>query len=125
MEQNLLKTLTLPCTVYVVGLEYKDDEDSDSYVSSFFVKKVEIKERLKHNVHIMSNGNSFEKEFVFNEFFLTEMEANYNIMHEIQNEQNILKKQVNKLNEYIAKQDCVYQQVINSINSLNQNELPF
>jgi putative N-acetylmannosamine-6-phosphate epimerase len=125
MERKELKTLSLPCTVYVIGLEYRDDEDSDSYISSFFVKEVEIKERLAHDIHIISDGKRFETEYVFNEFFMTEMEANYNIMHEIQCEQNILQKQVNKLNQYIAKQDCVYQQVINRINSLNQNELPF
>lgn len=125
MERKELKTLSLPCTVYVIGLEYRDDEDSDSYISSFFVKEVEIKERLAHDIHIISDGKRFETEYVFNEFFMTEMEANYNVMHEIQCEQNILQKQVNKLNQYIAKQDCVYQQVINRINSLNQNELPF
>jgi putative N-acetylmannosamine-6-phosphate epimerase len=125
MERKELKTLSLPCTVYVIGLEYRDDEDSDSYISSFFVKEVEIKERLAHDIHIISDGKRFETEYVFNEFFMTEMEANYNVMNEIQREQNILQKQVNKLNQYIAKQDCVYQQVINRINSLNQNELPF
>lgn len=125
MERKELKTLSLPCTVYVIGLEYRDDEDSDSYISSFFVKEVEIKERLAHDIHIISDGKRFETEYVFNEFFMTEIEANYNVMHEIQCEQNILQKQVNKLNQYIAKQDCVYQQVINRINSLNQNELPF
>jgi hypothetical protein len=125
MERKQLRTLSLPCKVYVVDLEYKDDEDSDSYISSFFVKEVEIRERLAHDIHIMSDGRRFETEYVFNEFFMTEMEANYHVIHEIQSEQNILQKQVNKLNKYIAKQDCIYQQVINRINSLNQDKLPF